>query len=66
MREAAPTHTRHSSHRRDAAVNSTARWRLGYATKGRMRGCHAWHQALVAAECTDAHVGRLLNASPRS
>jgi hypothetical protein len=29
-------------------------------------GCHAWQQALSAAECTDAHVGRLHNANPRS
>ena len=48
-----------SSRRRDAAITNTARCRLGYATQGRMRGCHAWQQALSAAECTDAHVGRL-------
>eukprot|EP00966_Prymnesium_polylepis_P004017 91861-Prymnesium_polylepis.1 len=48
MREAAPTHSPHSPHRRDAAITRTARSRLGYATQGRVRACHAWQQALSA------------------
>eukprot|EP00966_Prymnesium_polylepis_P229163 5303003-Prymnesium_polylepis.1 len=30
-----------------------------YATHDRVRVRHAWQQALDAAKCTDAHVGRL-------
>eukprot|EP00966_Prymnesium_polylepis_P172402 3987280-Prymnesium_polylepis.1 len=66
MREAAPTHTPHSPRRRDAAITKIARCRLGYASGGRMSGCHAWQQALSTAECTDAHVRRLPIANPRS
>eukprot|EP00966_Prymnesium_polylepis_P172151 3980521-Prymnesium_polylepis.1 len=68
MREATPTHspTARTPEGWDAAITEIARSKLGFTTQGRLRVLHAWQQALSAAECTIAHVGRLHNANPRS
>eukprot|EP00966_Prymnesium_polylepis_P147345 3403371-Prymnesium_polylepis.1 len=64
MREDAPTDSPTARTGGTQPITTIARLKLAYATQGRMRVCHAWQQALSAAECTDAHVGRLHNANP--